>query len=60
LFRSECVDQQIVGLGLNNIIAIAMPDAVIIGQKNRVEDVKKIGDYLKLDDCFQVKRFLLS
>ena len=33
LLRSECLDQQIVGLGLNNIIAIAMPDAVLIAQK---------------------------
>jgi len=48
LLRSECVDQQNVGLGLNNIIAIAMPDAVLIAQKNMVQDVTKIVDHLKL------------
>ena len=55
LLRSECVDQQIVGLGLNNIIAIAMPDAVLIAQKNRVQDVKKIVDHLKLKNIQQAK-----
>ena len=53
LLRSECVDQQIVGLGLNNIIAIAMPDAVLIAQKNRVQDVKKVVDLLKLKNINQ-------
>ena len=33
LLRSECLDQQIVGLGLNNIIAIAMPVSVLIAKK---------------------------
>ena len=55
LLRSECVDQQIVGLGLNNIIAIAMPDAVLIAQKNRVQDVKKVVDYLKLKNIQQAE-----
>lgn len=55
LLRSECVDQQIVGLGLNNIIAIAMPDAVLIVQKNRVQDVKNIVDYLKLKNIQQAE-----
>ena len=36
LLRSESVDQQIVGLGINNIIAIALPDAVLVAQKDRV------------------------
>jgi mannose-1-phosphate guanylyltransferase / mannose-6-phosphate isomerase len=55
LLRSECVDQQIVGLGLNNIIAIAMPDAVLIAQKNRVQDVKKVVDLLKLKNINQAE-----
>ena len=55
LLRSECVDQQIVGLGLNNIIAIAMPDAVLIAQKNRVQDVKKVVDLLKLKNIKQAE-----
>jgi mannose-1-phosphate guanylyltransferase / mannose-6-phosphate isomerase len=55
LLRSECVDQQIVGLGLNNIIAIAMPDAVLIAQKDRVQDVKKVVDHLKLKNIKQAE-----
>jgi mannose-1-phosphate guanylyltransferase / mannose-6-phosphate isomerase len=57
LLRSECVDQQIVGLGLNNIVAIAMPDAVLIAQKNRVQDVKKVVDYLKIKNIQQAENY---
>jgi mannose-1-phosphate guanylyltransferase / mannose-6-phosphate isomerase len=53
LLRSERVDQQIVGLWLNNIIAIAIPDALLTAHKNRVQDVKKILDYLKLKNIQQ-------
>ena len=55
LLRSECIDQQIVGLELNYIMAIAMPDAVLIAQKNRVQDVKNIVDHLKLKNIKQVE-----
>ena len=41
LLRSESTRQQIVGLGLENIIAIAMPDAVLVANKDRSQDVKK-------------------
>ena len=55
LLRSETEDQHIVGLGLNNIIAIAMPDAVLIAQKNRLQDVKKVVNHLKLKNVQQAK-----
>ena len=42
LLCSECVDQQIVGLGLNNIIAIAMPGAVLIAQKIGQKMLKRL------------------
>ena len=29
------------GIGLNNIMAIAMPDAVLVAPKERAQDVKK-------------------
>ena len=41
LLRSEKSNQQIVGLGLDNIIAIAMPDAVL-ANKEKTQDVKKV------------------
>jgi mannose-1-phosphate guanylyltransferase/mannose-6-phosphate isomerase len=55
LLRSECLDQQIVGLGLKDIFAIAMRDAVLIVQKNRVQDVKKVVDYLNLKNIQQAE-----
>ena len=47
LLRSENSSQQIVGLGLENIIAISMPDAVLVAQKGCAQDVKKVVDHLK-------------
>lgn len=40
LLRSEHPDQELVGLGLDGIVAIAMPDAVLIADINRTQDVK--------------------
>ena len=47
LIRSEDSSQHIVGLGLDNIIAIAMPDAVLVANKSRSQDVRKIVPALK-------------
>jgi len=47
LLRSESSSQEIVGLGLENIIAIAMPDAVLVAHKGRAQDVKKVVTALK-------------
>lgn len=46
LLRSESENQQLVGLGLDSIIAIATPDAVLVAKKDRSQDVKKIVDLL--------------
>jgi mannose-1-phosphate guanylyltransferase / mannose-6-phosphate isomerase len=40
LLRSESSAQQIVGIGLTDIVAVAMPDAVLIAHKDRAQDVK--------------------
>ena len=47
LLRSENPSQQLVGLGLDKIIAISMPDAVLVAHKDRAQDVKKVVDHLK-------------
>ena len=47
LLRSESSSQQVVGIGLNNIMAIAMPDAVLVASKDRAQDVKKAVGLLK-------------
>ena len=46
LLRSENSSQQLIGLGLNNIIAVAMPDAVLVANKDHAQDVKKVVDRL--------------
>lgn len=40
LLRAESGDQQLVGIGLENLIVVAMPDAVLVAHKDRAQDVK--------------------
>ena len=40
LLQSTSEAQQLVGIGLTDIIAVAMPDAVLIAHKDRAQDVK--------------------
>jgi len=40
LLRAESPDQQLVGIGLDNIIAVAMPDAVLVARRDRAQDVR--------------------
>ena len=57
LLRSESSGQQIVGIGLNDIMAIAMPDAVLIAPKERAQYVKKAVEMLKSNDILQAEIF---
>jgi mannose-1-phosphate guanylyltransferase/mannose-6-phosphate isomerase len=57
LLRSESANQVIVGLGVEDIIAVAMPDAVLIADKNKSQDVKKIVESLKLKKIPQAEVF---
>jgi mannose-1-phosphate guanylyltransferase/mannose-6-phosphate isomerase len=41
LLRSEVEGQAIVGIGLDDIVAAAMPDAVLISYKGRTQEVKQ-------------------
>ncbi|MFT4914970.1 MAG: mannose-1-phosphate guanylyltransferase/mannose-6-phosphate isomerase [Yoonia sp.] len=45
--RSEEDNVQLVGLGLNNIVAVAMRDAVLVADKSRSQDVKAIVSELR-------------
>ena len=47
LLRSENEAQHLVGLGLQDIIAIAMPDAVLVAHKRRSQDVSLVVKKLK-------------
>ena len=57
LLRSENPDQQIVGLGLDGIVAIAMPDAVLVADRNRAQEVKRVVDTLKGAGIRQAESF---
>ena len=57
LLRSENGSQQLVGIGLNDIVAIAMPDAVLVAPRERSQDVKKAVELLKSKDISQAEIF---
>jgi mannose-1-phosphate guanylyltransferase/mannose-6-phosphate isomerase len=57
LLRSENKEQEIVGLGLSDIIAIAMPDAVLVANKNQSQNVKKVVQHLKEQNIQQAEIF---
>ena len=45
--RSEDDNTRLVGLGLDNIIAVAMRDAVLVADKSRMQDVKRVVETLR-------------
>ena len=53
LLRSEHASQQIVGLGLSDIIAVAMQDAVLVAHMDEAQHVKKIVSTLKQNNISQ-------
>jgi len=57
LLRSDSEGLEVVGLGLNNIIAVAMNDAVLIADKSRGQDVKLAVDALKKKGVRQATGF---
>ncbi|SEO24186.1 mannose-1-phosphate guanylyltransferase / mannose-6-phosphate isomerase [Gemmobacter aquatilis] len=57
LLRSESETLQLVGIGLKNIVAVAMPDAVLIADKDRAQDVKLAVAALKKQGASQAESF---
>ena len=57
LLRSETANQQLVGLGLENIIVVAMPDAVLVAHKDKAQDVRKAVERLKAEKIQQATSF---
>jgi mannose-1-phosphate guanylyltransferase / mannose-6-phosphate isomerase len=57
LLRSENTGQRLVGLGLDNIIAVAMKDAVLVADKSRSQDVKLAVEQLKSEGVSQAEQF---
>jgi mannose-1-phosphate guanylyltransferase/mannose-6-phosphate isomerase len=57
LLRSEVAGQAVVGIGLQDIIAVAMPDAVLIAHKDHTQNVKQAVTKLKSQGAVQAEHF---
>ncbi len=57
LLRSEDDGLQVVGIGLNNIVAVAMSDAVLVADASRAQDVKLAVTALKERAAKQAEAF---
>lgn len=57
LLRSENENQELVGIGLKNIVAIAMPDAVLVADMSQSQNVKLAVSTLKAKAAKQADTF---
>ena len=57
LLRSEAGSLQLVGIGLEGIVVVAMPDAVLVAHKDRAQDVKLAVAALKKQGAAQAETF---
>ena len=55
--RSENIDLELVGMGLTDIVVVAMRDAVLVAHKDKDQDVKKIVSKLKRENIKQAEIF---
>ena len=60
LLRSEVEGQEIVGLGLRDVVAIAMPDAVLVAERSRAQEVRAAVDALKAKGARQATELPLD
>ena len=57
LLRSEDSGLEVVGIGLKDVITVAMPDAVLVADARRAQDVKKAVATLKEKKAAQAEAF---
>ena len=57
ILRAETDGLAVVGIGLDNIIAIAMPDAVLVADRRRAQDVRLAVTMLKANGHQQAETF---
>jgi len=57
LLRSDSAGVELVGIGLRNIMAIAMNDAVLVADMSRAQDVKTAVEVLKARGRLQATQF---
>ena len=53
LLHAVSDDQRLVGIGLDDMIAVAMPDAVIVARKSRAQDVRRAVEQMKSEGAPQ-------
>ncbi|WP_439140612.1 sugar phosphate nucleotidyltransferase, partial [Roseicyclus sp.] len=57
LLRAEAPGQVLIGLGLENMIAVAMPDAVLVAPMHRAQELRLAVDRLKQNGASQAATF---
>ena len=58
IIRSESPEQIVVGLGLKNIIAVAMSDAVLVADKSQTQKIKNVVETLRQKIYHNLKIYL--
>ncbi len=53
LLQATSEAQQLVGIGLEDIVAVAMPDAVLVAHKDRAQDVRQVVSTLRAQGAAQ-------
>ncbi|MEM6489736.1 MAG: mannose-1-phosphate guanylyltransferase/mannose-6-phosphate isomerase [Pseudomonadota bacterium] len=57
LLRSDDPDMRLIGLGLENVIAVATRDGVLVAAKDRAHEVRRVVDTLKAQNAKQATDF---
>jgi mannose-1-phosphate guanylyltransferase/mannose-6-phosphate isomerase len=57
LLRSDSDGVELVGIGLKNIVAVAMNDAVLVADRSRAQDVKRAVEVLRAKGAKQAEAF---
>lgn len=57
MLRSDSENLEVVGIGLDNVFAVAMNDAVLVADMSRAQDVKKAVTALKAKNALQATHF---
>ena len=58
LLRSENPGQRLVGIGLRNVIAVSMPDAVLITARELAQQVRDAVSEIRAEGSYQADEFL--
>lgn len=57
LLHSDNPNLQLVGIGLTDIVAVAMPDAVLVAHRDRAQDMRRAVEQLKAKGAAQAEEF---